>query len=106
MDLLRALHATEYDIPKASAFGCCFKAARGGHLEVLKWARTQGFEWNDWTCVYAAKGGHLEVIKWAHANGLEMDARRCLLFAREESVKQWLRTTYLAELAISIGSNY
>ncbi len=32
------------------------KAARGGHLEVLKWARSQGCPWDASTCAYAARG--------------------------------------------------
>ena len=30
-------------------------AARGGHLEVLKWARENGCDWNISTCSYAAE---------------------------------------------------
>ncbi|CAN0425465.1 unnamed protein product, partial [Laminaria digitata] len=36
-------------------------AAKGGHLEVLKWARSQKCQWNEQTCMVAAEGGHLEV---------------------------------------------
>ena len=43
----------------------CAYAARGGHFEVLKWARENGCEWNYQTCTFAAEGGHLEVLKWA-----------------------------------------
>ena len=45
-----------------------------GHLEVLKWARENGCEWNSWTCAYAAQNGHLEVLKWARENGCEWDS--------------------------------
>jgi hypothetical protein len=31
---------------------------------VLQWARDNGCPWTEWTCAYAAKGGHLEVLKW------------------------------------------
>ena len=40
----------------------------GGHLEVLKWARENGCQWDEWTCATAAEGGHLEVLKWAREN--------------------------------------
>ena len=46
----------------------CGVAARGGHLEVLKWARANGCPWDEWTCACAAEGGHLEVLKWAREN--------------------------------------
>jgi len=49
------------------------EAAKGGHLEVLKWARENGCPWDEWTCAYAAEGGHLEVLKWARENGCPWD---------------------------------
>jgi len=38
----------------------CYMAARGGHLEVLQWARANGCRWNEYTCSGAASDGHLE----------------------------------------------
>ena len=44
-------------------------AAKNGHLEVLKWARANGCQW-DWnTWMGAAINGHNEVHKWAIENG-------------------------------------
>ena len=47
----------------------CSAAARGGHLDLLKWMRSQKppCPWDKWTCAAAAKGGHLEVLKWARS---------------------------------------
>jgi len=28
-----------------------------GHLEVLKWARENSCDWDNWTCAYAALNG-------------------------------------------------
>ena len=44
----------------------CAAAARGGHLEVLKWLRSQDdpCPWDEETCYCAALGGHLEVLHW------------------------------------------
>ena len=59
----------------ARANGCqwdeftCAYGALGGHLEVLKWLRANGCPWGEKTCSYAAEGGHLQVLQWAHANG-------------------------------------
>ena len=65
---------------------CCALAAKGGHLEVLKWLRFGSAEdshdeedgtacpWNQSTCAYAAAGGHLEVLKWARAHGCDWDS--------------------------------
>ena len=48
-------------------------AAREGHLEILKWAREHGCEWDSFTCANAALGGHLETLKWARENGCEWE---------------------------------
>jgi phosphoserine aminotransferase len=47
----------------------CSYAAENGNLEVLKWARENGCEWESNTCSCAAWNGHLEVLKWAKNNG-------------------------------------
>ena len=46
-----------------------YGAAFGGHLDVLKWARENGCEWDSDTCSDAALNGHLSVLKWARKNG-------------------------------------
>ena len=33
----------------------CSYAAQNGHLEILKWARENGCQWNSYTCSYAAE---------------------------------------------------
>ena len=48
-----------------------------GHLEVLKWARDNGCDWNERTCASAALRGHLEVLKWAQENGCKWDNHTC-----------------------------
>eukprot|EP01052_Picozoa_sp_SAG31_P041698 SAG31_NODE_6394_length_2035_cov_1.213843_2_plen_175_part_00 len=42
----------------------CNRIAYAGQLEVLAWARSQGYPWSEWTCARAAAGGHLETLKW------------------------------------------
>jgi len=44
----------------------CRGAAERGHLEVLKWLRSQDppCPWDYLTCHKAAERGHLEVLKW------------------------------------------
>ena len=42
----------------------CEHAATGGHLEVLKWARNQGCDWDWRTCAYAARSAHFNTSKW------------------------------------------
>ena len=43
----------------------CEYAAEGGHLQVLMWAREQGWPWNSRVCHRAAGAGHLQVLRWA-----------------------------------------
>ena len=51
----------------------CAKAAESGNLEVLKWARANGCEWDATTCAKAAEGGHFDVLRWARVNGCPWD---------------------------------
>lgn len=46
-------------------------AGYAGHLEVLKWARSnlQEINWNEFTFACTAMGGHLETLKWMHDQG-------------------------------------
>ena len=64
-------------------YSTCENAAKGGHLEVLKWARENDCPWNEWTCENAAKGGHLEILKWARENGCPWDEETRELAAEE-----------------------
>ena len=45
----------------------CAAAAAGGWMEALQFLRTSGCEWDESTCALAAVGGHLEVLKWARS---------------------------------------
>ncbi len=60
----------------------CSKAAGGGHLTILKWARANGCPWNDATCLQAAFRGHLDVLVWARRNGCEWHIQSCFRVAR------------------------
>jgi hypothetical protein len=51
----------------------CAKAAGGGHLDVLQWARANGCPWDWKTCIAAAEGGHLDVLLWACDHGCPRD---------------------------------
>jgi len=44
-----------------------------GQLEELKLLRADGWPWDAETCAAAARGGHLEVLRWALANGYLWD---------------------------------
>ena len=43
----------------------CVEAARGGHLEVLKYVMEKGYYWDiNVICFNAAEQGHIEILKW------------------------------------------
>jgi hypothetical protein len=52
----------------------CTRAAKGGHLDILIRARSDGCSWGKNTCTAAAEGGHFEILQWARANGCEWDS--------------------------------
>ena len=47
----------------------CWRAARGGHLHVLQWARAHGCPWDSLVYVSAFREGHFRVMQWAKENG-------------------------------------
>lgn len=60
----------------------CSRAAAGGHLGALKYARRQQCPWDPpkrpGACAReAASGGHLSLLRWAHRNGLELTKETC-----------------------------
>ena len=65
----------------------------GGHLEVLQWARARNCRGDEETCAYAAEGGHLEVLQWARANNCPWNTRTCSGAAKggHLDVLQWAR---------------
>lgn len=48
----------------------CAAAALGGHLEFIKWAHSDGYEYDELASAAAAGEGRLDILKWAHENGL------------------------------------
>lgn len=46
----------------------CHFAAHNGHLHILKWARKNDCPWNEFTCSHAALNGHLNVLIWVREN--------------------------------------
>jgi hypothetical protein len=72
----------------------CVEAARGGHLEIIQWARRNGCEWNWLVCANAARGGHFELLKWARDNGCAWNQSVCegAAAAGHLEMLQWART--------------
>lgn len=57
--LLKAMIGNEFEFISCSL---CTLAAKGGHLEILKWLRERECYWDQDTCSGAAEGGHLETL--------------------------------------------
>jgi hypothetical protein len=76
----------------------CTLAAGNGHLEMLKWARSQDppCPWDEETCSRAAENGHLDVLKWARSQDppCPWDASTCSRAAENGhlDVLQWARS--------------
>lgn len=73
-----------------------FGAARGGQLDILKWAQDQRCEMSESLFDYAASGGHLETIEWLEKT---IDKSRRIwqmykqaAFSGQIPVLQWLQT--------------
>jgi len=65
----------EDDQPHVGGMACA-AAAKGGHLHVLQFLRSQHMnaKWNRNTPMKAAERGHLEVLRWAIENRCPVDA--------------------------------
>ena len=62
-------------------------AARGGHLNILKWARANGSPWYRHTAAYLAEGGHLEALKWVMTNGYRWKSNICEYAAKGDQLE-------------------
>ncbi len=82
--------------PALKLAGYAVNLARGGHLKVLQWARSQGCPWDENVCTYAARGGHLEVIQWARSQGCYWNENTCseAAFGGHLEVLQWARSQH------------
>ena len=69
-------------------------ASAGGHMETLKWLRSEGCPWNEMACTRAAEGGHLETLKWLRSEGCPWDAYACAGAAGHGHLEilKWLRS--------------
>jgi len=69
-------------------------AADRGHLEVVKFLRSQGCSWDTYTCAWAAGGGQLDIVKFLRSQGCPWDAYTCTTAARKArlEVLKWARS--------------
>ncbi len=71
----------------------CALAAEGGHLDVLTYLRASGCDWSPDVCAYAAKGGHLEILQWLARSGCDWNHWTCAYAAKGGHLEmlQWAR---------------
>jgi len=83
--------ATGWEFRNRSDIGA--SAAFGEQLEVLKWLRANGCEWNSEVSEIAARDGYLEILKWLRANECPFDDALCSAAAASGhlEVLKWLR---------------
>ncbi len=74
----------------------CEVASGQGYLKVLKWARSHGLPWDEWTCYYAAANGHLEILQWARSQvpPCPWDSATCYIAAitKHLEILQWCQS--------------
>ena len=71
LHLIVSKYANERQIPRELN---CHLIASQGYLNILKWARYNGYSWDRRTCAEAARNGHFEVLQWACYAGCEWNS--------------------------------
>ena len=83
LQILIKFHESDLDFENSFNLATCDNAARGGHIDILKWLKNNIRAWSDWsgstsTCLNAGRGGHFDILKWLyHENRFEMDKHIC-----------------------------
>ena len=95
LDILKYIHLYEPD--KMISYGndrirIMYRAAEGGHLEIIRWLRDIGCPWDDWVCTAATQNGHFDVLKCLRAYGCSWDFWTCAAAAEigRLDILEWL----------------
>lgn len=62
--------------------------AKHGNLELLKWAKEKGHEFDEYVSVYAAKYGYINILEWARENNLPFYST-VYIYAANLEVMKW-----------------
>jgi hypothetical protein len=79
----------------------CAGAGACGHFDILKWARKNGFGWDQFACSNAAANGDLEMLKWAKDHFCMCGSEACAKAARNGQLEilrcqtDWLKLEFL-----------
>ena len=63
------------------------KAAKIGHIHIVKYCMKQNCPVASLTCAFAAQYGHLDVLKYLHENGAPWDWRTCSFAAQNNHIE-------------------
>jgi hypothetical protein len=63
------------------------------HLEVLKWTRENGYNWDKWEFRGAIYGGHLGILKWLLDNEFVLTLEDHMVAENSENleIKEWIK---------------
>jgi len=69
----------------------CIYLAKNGHLQLLQWAKYQGYYFDKKIFNAAASNGHLDIIKWAYKSNCLFDRKFLLAAAKygHEHIMKW-----------------
>lgn len=76
--------------------------AAGGHIEILKYMHELTFGFDPDTCSSAAQNGHLEIIKWWRANGYNWNERIEMVTRDDLYLQTQTLDVYLRKLEVLI----
>ena len=68
------------------------EAAGFGDVKILEWLRDKGCQWENRTMVYASSNSNLDAIKWLHSNGCPWDNRAVFsaAYKNNKEILGWL----------------
>ena len=69
----------------------CTQAASGGHLDVILWARANGYPWDKATTRAAAQEGHLHVLQHVRTLACPWDDDTTLAGVKHKHILRWIR---------------
>lgn len=86
-------HGLKLDVSSFISKGLCARAAARGDLEMLKWLRDYGCQWDSYTCMNSATKNSVNIVKWAILNGCPYDDVEIItswVNARDVETVEWL----------------
>lgn len=66
-------------------------------MEVLKWARSNGCDWDEYTCTNAVAAGRLDILQWARSEGCRWNRHTFRLIEMDERIEEWAQQNGLPQ---------